>query len=384
MIDLTDMKNMLRKKSLERLASPEQLDRLLVIIRLPGWISLVCLLVLLLGILLWSIFARIPVKTEGLGVFFDPETIEVIQTSTDGLINKIYVKEGEIIKKGTPLILLKDPATLTKRREIEERIHQLEQKIELEKNEIEIELKQQQAILSLQQQRLKELKKAPNQEEDLYDLQVEMKKIQGNISLLENKLAYPEGSSTIDVLKKEAAELQSREEEMLIRAPADGRVLTINVISGEGVQFGKNLIWFQRLQDEDKRLVYSFFPIKMGSRIKPGMRAHIKFDMVQTERYGKMLGTVKEILFFEGGPEGEILLSIPSPALREFLSKERASVIVLVKPDLDSSTVSGFRWTTEQGPPYDIHPNSVANVEVFLEEKRPIEYLIPIGGADGD
>ncbi|MCC5832796.1 MAG: HlyD family efflux transporter periplasmic adaptor subunit [Chlamydiales bacterium] len=286
------MKDIFRKKSLERLSSPEQLDRLLVIIRLPGWISLACLLLLLIGLLLWSVLGHIPVKANGLGIFFDPDTIEVIQASVESHVERIYVRENETVKKGAALFLLRD------------RLH---------------------------------------------------------------------------TLKNETADLPSREQEMLITAPADGTVLTINVIHGEGVGFGDNLLWFQTLEDEDRRLVYSFFSIDMGSRIKPGMKAHVNFDTVQTKQYGKMTGTVKEILFFAGGPEGEIMNSIPSRTLRDYLTKAEATVVVLIEPDRDPSTLSGFRWTTSEGPPYHIHPNSIAEVEVFLEEKRPIEYLIPIG-----
>lgn len=373
------MKDILRKKSLERLSSPEQLDRLLVIIRLPGWISLVCLIVLIFGIVLWSIFGRIPVKAEGSGIFFDLETIEVIQTTTDGIIDKIYVKEGEIAEKNAPLILLKDPETLTKKREIEEQIYRSEREIALEKKEIEISLAQNRAIHELQAERLQELKGASNKSEELYELQVAMKRQEEIIALLEKQLAQPEESLTLEQLKKELNDLREREKEMLIRSPAKGKVLAIEAIYGEGVRFGKNLIWFQKLSDEDERIVYSFFSVAKGSSIEPGMRAHVQFDTVQTERYGKMIGTVKDILFFAGGPNSEILQSIPSPSLRKYLSDNEASVVVLIEPKRDDSTPTGFLWTTGEGPPRKIDTDSITRVEVFLEEKRPIAYLIPIG-----
>ena len=91
-----------------------------------------------------------------------------------------------------------------------------------------------------------------------------------------------------------------------------------------------------------------------------------------------MKGVVKEILPFAASPQGDILQSIPSISLREYLSKEEPTVVVVIEPALDPETPSGYEWTIKEGPPYRIHAGSIAEVKVFLEEKRPITYLIPI------
>jgi len=269
------MQKIFRKESLERLASPEQLDRLLVIIRVPGWIALFALVIIILAILFWSLFGQLSTTTSGLGIFFDPRSIELIQSDVDGVVKKVSVEEGDSVKKGDPLLIM---------------------------------------------------------------------------------------------------------DSVVVYAPNDGRVLSIDVLRGESVGVGKNLFWFQTVRKGDeKEQIFGFFSIAKGDQIHPGMQAQITFDSVRTEIYGKMKGIVKEVLPFAANPQGNILRSIPSQPLREYLSKEGATVVVVIEPTLDPQTPSGYKWTIKEGPPYRIHVDSVAQVKVFLDERRPITYLIPIG-----
>ncbi len=374
------MKNIRRKGSLERLASPEQLDRLLVIIRLPGWIALLCLVIIILAILLWSIFGQIPITTSGTGIFFDPRSIELIKSDVEGIVKEVYVKDGVSVKKGDQLLTITDYPKPIRQKELNDRIQQWEEEIALERKNTMISLEHNRSIYALQEQRLKELEAAPEMKQELYDLRVEMKKQEELIALLEKKLEVPEGSLELIELKQQKKILQDRIEGMIVRAPADGKVLTIEVLRGEDVRLGKTLLWFQEVEKPDEReLVYGFFSIAKGDLIRPGMSAHIMFDSVRTAIYGKMEGVVKEILPFAASPQGDILQSIPSPSLREYLSKKEARVMVVVEPTRDPTTPSGYKWTNNGGPPYQIHADSVADVRVFLGEKRPITYLIPIG-----
>jgi multidrug resistance efflux pump len=269
-----------KKESLEKLTSPEQLDRVLRIVRLPGWIALVSLLLLVLGLFFWSIFGQLPITTEGKGIFFDPRSIELIQSEAEGKVEEVNVKMGDQVRKGEALLKIK---------------------------------------------------------------------------------------------------LLHTEEIKVIAAPADGKILMVEVLRGEEVRFGTILLWFHVAGREEKDLVYGFFPIAKGSTIQKGMRAQVTFNAISAERYGKMEGKVTEVLPFAASPHGAILQSIPSSNLRDYLTKGEARVVVLIEPTLNHATPSGYQWTTAHGPPFRIPAGSVADLSVFLEEKRPISYLIPIG-----
>jgi hypothetical protein len=59
-----------RKEALDRLSSPEELDCLFTVVRLPGWALLASAGLLCLGALAWGTFGRIPEIVEGVGVLF--------------------------------------------------------------------------------------------------------------------------------------------------------------------------------------------------------------------------------------------------------------------------------------------------------------------------
>lgn len=272
-------KPFLKREALEKLASPEQLDKLLVIIKLPGWIALFSLLLLFLGFMGWAIFGKLPITSEGFGIFLNPQAIQVIQSESPGLIESIQVQIGDVVKKGDPLLSIL-PSTTQK--------------------------------------------------------------------------------------------------SLLVVAPEDGLILTVEVLQGEEVEPSKTLFWLEKkrtLGDQD--LIYSFFPVGTGSQIKPGMRALIQFDSIQSEIYGKMEGVVQKILPFAVNTQGEALQSLPSVILHDYLSRDQARLLVLIKP-VESSTPSGFKWTTQEGPPHLLTRGAVAQVEILLDEKRPITYLIPL------
>ena len=59
--------SLFRKKALEKLSSPEQLDKLIVITSPKGWLALLAVALIVIVGLLWGIFGTIYYKTVGWG-----------------------------------------------------------------------------------------------------------------------------------------------------------------------------------------------------------------------------------------------------------------------------------------------------------------------------
>ena len=56
------MEGLFREKSLERISSPEQLDDHICVTTTPVWLVLLATIVILLGMLAWSIFGTVTVN----------------------------------------------------------------------------------------------------------------------------------------------------------------------------------------------------------------------------------------------------------------------------------------------------------------------------------
>ncbi len=93
-------KQLFRQESLERLSSPERLDQLMRVIGPKSWIPLGTLGSIVIVAAIWSIFGRIPVYIDGVGVMVYPSTVIPIQSKNSGQLIDVKVKEGDIVKKG--------------------------------------------------------------------------------------------------------------------------------------------------------------------------------------------------------------------------------------------------------------------------------------------
>ncbi|MEM7595339.1 MAG: NHLP bacteriocin system secretion protein, partial [Cyanobacteria bacterium P01_A01_bin.83] len=89
-----------RQESLERLSSPERLDRLMRVVNPKAWIPLTTLGFLSLTALVWSILGRIPVTVQGAGVLIYPSTVVPLQAKSSGQLVELNVKQGELVEKG--------------------------------------------------------------------------------------------------------------------------------------------------------------------------------------------------------------------------------------------------------------------------------------------
>ncbi|WP_456401334.1 HlyD family type I secretion periplasmic adaptor subunit [Persephonella sp.] len=79
-----------------------------------------------LFILAWLFFAKIDVVVSARGVVVPEEEVKVIQPLDSGVITKIYVRPGDFVNKGQPLIELDPAITEPELKLIKEKIHQLE------------------------------------------------------------------------------------------------------------------------------------------------------------------------------------------------------------------------------------------------------------------
>ncbi len=57
-------KSIFRKKSLEQISTPEQLDDYIKVTKPSVWVVLIATILLIAGVLVWAVFGKIEVNTE--------------------------------------------------------------------------------------------------------------------------------------------------------------------------------------------------------------------------------------------------------------------------------------------------------------------------------
>lgn len=100
------MSDLFRKTSLEKLSSPEQLDKMIVITPPTLWLSLIGAGFLIIVALIWSIFGTLPVNLETQGIYINNGGVYSVYAETAGVVEQIVVNDGDAIKKGDVIAYL--------------------------------------------------------------------------------------------------------------------------------------------------------------------------------------------------------------------------------------------------------------------------------------
>lgn len=120
------MKDLFRKTSLEKLSSPEQLDKMIVITPPSFWIALTGAGLMIVAVLVWAIFGRIPIMVETQGVYVNNGGTYTVYSESAGIVEQVLVSEGDIIEKGDILAYLNQDDVQRKIDEYKSRIEKVE------------------------------------------------------------------------------------------------------------------------------------------------------------------------------------------------------------------------------------------------------------------
>ena len=114
------MKNsgVFRKASLDRLASPEQLDKLLQVTRPRGWIALVALGFLVGSAVLWGFEGSIPSRVAGQGILLKSGGVLEIAAGAGGRITDVAVNVGDVVREGQVVARVAQPDVLNRIRQV--------------------------------------------------------------------------------------------------------------------------------------------------------------------------------------------------------------------------------------------------------------------------
>lgn len=97
-------KRFFRQAALDRLASPDQLDRLLPVAERRGWLALALLGVLGAALIAWGLGATVPVTLSGPGILTaGAGRIVTLPASSNGRLHTFSVAAGDLVRRGQPL-----------------------------------------------------------------------------------------------------------------------------------------------------------------------------------------------------------------------------------------------------------------------------------------
>ena len=92
-----------RQAAIDRLASPEQLDRPYKLVSGLGWLTLAALLAIIVSGAVWALISEAPVKVRAQGIVLQRGGLREIVADTPGRIETLELAAGQIIALGAPV-----------------------------------------------------------------------------------------------------------------------------------------------------------------------------------------------------------------------------------------------------------------------------------------
>ncbi|SCA62551.1 Uncharacterized protein SCG7086_AB_00190 [Chlamydiales bacterium SCGC AG-110-P3] len=400
---------------IKRLSSPDQLDKLLIITSTRTWIALYAILSVVVVIILWALFGSIPIKVEGRCVVLNRTGLFSIHTRVSGMVQGVTLEPGDQVKKGQTVGTIFDAEEELKLRSAQAQVEFLQVDFERFETlikaewkakklalETDVEAHEFSARLLAEQIPALELRLEANEElfkkgliplaavidseQLLSQKKIELENTRAGLESLKAELAR--GYRTEEYKSKETAlrELVNQRDLLLMRqefatviSPEDGTVLEVLVSEGDIVDVGTFLIWMERpTRPEDTHLIYGYVPVEMGKRIKTGANVQVELSNINSQEFGALRGQVTEVSQYAVSDE-HIGKMIKNAALVKYLTGSSSTVIeIVIEPKIDFNTVSGYAWTSGEGPPFNISTGSVGTVKAIVERVRPIYYVLPL------
>lgn len=407
------MKKLFRKKAIEKLQSPEQLDQLLRVTSAQRWLALVVVWILVGVAGLWGVYGRVATKVDGTGIFILPGGVLEVVSSGPGRVRKLNVRVGDKIREGETIVELVNPElekrlltakeALAERRSdrdvtmilIEKETDARLQALESESKNLEIKKKLLQDRRGWLETRVEAYERLAKDgavaRQQVFDVRWQLDQAlialdqaeQASVDLKSKAAKIAESKETRlleEQFKVESAERKVTviEEQMQQSSKVDsvvnGRVLAVHTDRGKVVHQGDPIL---SVEPEGGGLGLHFYvPASQGKRVSPEMQVQITPSTVKREEYGFMIGKVARVSEFPASSQGMMSVLDNADLVKSLLSK---GPVIAIQADLvrDSSTASGFKWSSVKGAEVLINAGTLGSAQIVVKEQPPITLVIP-------
>ncbi|WPL16488.1 multidrug efflux system protein EmrA [Thiorhodovibrio winogradskyi] len=404
-----------RKSALERLSSPEQLDRLVTVVSPKNWLALLTITLLLAAVVAWGILGALPTLVKGNGILISSGgQITTIQAPAAGTLTEILVDLGQEIEAGQVLARLSQTDAMQRLRSAQGLLEERERALAQLQAQFEDELRLKRANMMLRRAALQDQidagakrgdflrERLANQEsmqkrglasrDEIETTRDELNQVDEKVAQVRTQMATIEAEE-LDLLATQAnerrraeeaihdAERQIREleaslaEATVVTASARGILAEIKVNPGARVAEGQSLFALQSGGQSLELILY--IPPQDGKRVKPGMSAQISPATVKQEEFGTIKGAVDWVSDFPASMDG-MRAVLGSNELAQTFAPAGPPYVARVALEQDPVSVSGYRWTSRKGANLPLSAGTLCSAEITIERRAPITLVIPL------
>jgi multidrug efflux pump subunit AcrA (membrane-fusion protein) len=163
----------------------------------------------------------------------------------------------------------------------------------------------------------------------------------------------------------------------VVRTVAAGRITGLAATIGQIIQTGANVAAVEKVAHASDPLYATVYvPAENAAAIPENAAVDLTVSSVPTQEYGVLRGHVKSVDRSAESAQ-QIAAFLGDSQLGEQFTKKGRPVAVTVKLDKSSATKSGYKWSSKDGPPFDLTSMTTASGSIRLADQRPVDWLLP-------
>lgn len=393
-------------------------SELFIVTSVRAWIALGFFVLLISGIVVWVFTGNVVEIVNGQGMLIGRTSLYSVTSSASARVVDLKAKPGQEVRAGELLAQL-DPteldAKITGARtlydlqlEENERLTQSDfQELEQVFNKASKQIQKQQAVIEISAKLIESYGTQMELQKDLLDrglvtleafletqsevLTLEEKIYSARAGIAESELVTTAARQSFEAalarrlekLSKSDADLNvllaQREQQNKIYSPVDGVVVAVDVDLQEFISSGQQVVRIETGPASEKELhCLAYLPARMGKRVEEGMRCQLMPEVTYYNEYGYLLGTIHSISEFPATRNDLLIQFGDSAIVDSFLAEQPDGLLVKIELIDDSSTPSGYRWSSAMGFPKPLEQGTPTEVRVIYGQVTPIELVSPL------
>ena len=403
-----------RKAALDRLSTPEQLDRALFVTTPRGWLAAATLAAIAGVVVVWAFVGEVSTYVNANGILLSRGgTVVDVVAAGPGTVARIAPAVGDVVEEGavvaeianlevseryaSALALVDErragladtraavaaedaliAGNLARQRErldsleqssregVETARERLESHQQLFADRVVTRMTVERSQTAFDQAR-RELFGVLSERDNLES--TELQRRNGNNARI------GEAEARLQAAERQVNELGVLLDTRQVTAPVSGRVTEIKTQLGAVIQAGQPTLSIQSGAERLGVLIY--VPPADGRKVQAGMEALVSPSTVRAEEYGYVRGRIESISEFPASVEGMVAV-LQNRSLAQTFSQNGPPYSGRVLLDPDPATASGFAWTSPKASGEVLTDGTLARIEVKIESQAPITLVVPL------
>ena len=402
-----------RQAALDRLSSPEQLDRILRVTNPQSWMTLLAITLLIAVAAVWGYAGSVDTTAPGQGVIVRTGGVRAVVAPAGGIVVTVNVQVGDHIHQGEVVATIAQPELWNRIKAAEGELDELRKGrdralgVSQQSTRLNVESFQRQRanqednIRALQEQQklAQEQVKVSEQllarglvtrqqlltaQQNVVSLQSQIAGAQAQIKQIDaqqfgaasqpDQISADYGTKIADAERNLTALRSQQRESSQIVSVYSGEIVELKILPGVPVSTGQPILNIHSDVNDLEAILY--VNSLQAKDIKAGMEAQLSPSTVKREEFGYLRAKVVAVSDYPA-TQAALMRNFQNDQLVSNLARLGPVNEIRVQLQQDPKTPSGFQWSSARGPSIVISSGTICSAQIVTRRQAPVTLVFP-------